>query len=549
MRPDPPARHGRYGPCRSERRRVEGGTGHASARGRRRRRHPGDLQRRERGARWPHTPRQGGRSRRAARGDTEADAPQAGVRHAQGTLHLATACPPPLRRVDGPADERRARLPGRTGICEARRAGGQHDTTHRPRVPERSWREGERLRELVRSSAPAARAQPAAGDHGPLPQRQRLTLDRARRHLPANGDRPEGAVQGRRADRRGAGGVQQTVLPGEPRHRGGAQSVHHAARHRRSAREPGRRRGRRQRDRGAPHPQAAGVHPQGGFPAHRPRHEPAGHVRARAEGRGRSVAARRGLRQPARRELHPRLRRAIGHDGSRTPPIDIPIVTLDMDLDVSGQLKECCVAWTAQSRTDAANLSDMLVRAKYRLFTTDWALGTAVGAAGLQVRIPTGNPAQGLGTGYGEIGPDFPLSTSALDGWLDSYWDVGVDAGIGNTRWSSGDYRWALDLHAPRGEDWWTRLALAWEVLGRSEFTNLRQPSSISGPHVTSAGTVQRPFLGIDASRHDYVDTALGVRVRVVGSMVLSLGVFKALNDQGVRPSGWSPVMSVEGTF
>jgi len=229
--------------------------------------------------------------------------------------------------------------------------------------------------------------------------------------------------------------------------------------------------------------------------------------------------------------------------------VAIPIVTLDMDLDVSGQLKECCVARTAQSRTDAANLSDMLVRAKYRLFTTDWALGTAIGAAGLQVRIPTGSPARGLGTGYGEIGPYFALSTSALDGWLDSYWDVGVNAGIGNTRWSSGDYRWALDLHAPRGEDWWTRLALAWEVLGRSEFTNLRQPSSISGPHVTSAGTVQRPFLGIDASRHDYVDTTLGVRVRVVGSMVLSLGVFKALNDQGVRPSGWSPVMSVEGTF
>jgi hypothetical protein len=204
--------------------------------------------------------------------------------------------------------------------------------------------------------------------------------------------------------------------------------------------------------------------------------------------------------------------------------VAIPIVTPDMDLDVSGQLKECCVARTAQSRTDAANLSDMLVRAKYRLFTTDWALGTAIGAAGLQVRIPTGNPAQGLGTGYGEIGPYFALSTSALDGWLDSYWDVGVNAGIGNTRWSSGDYRWALDLHSPRGEDWWTRLALAWEVLGRSEFTNLRQPSSISGPHVTSVGTVQRPFLGIDASRHDYVDTTLGVRVRVVGSMVLSWG-------------------------
>ena len=104
-------------------------------------------------------------------------------------------------------------------------------------------------------------------------------------------------------------------------------------------------------------------------------------------------------------------------------------------------------------------------------------------------------------------------------------------------------------MHAPRGEEWWTRLALAWEVLGRSEFTSLRQASSISGPHVTAAGVVQRPYLGIDASRHDYVDTVLGVRVHLVESMVLSVGVFKALNDQGVRPAGWSPLVSVEGTF
>jgi hypothetical protein len=86
-------------------------------------------------------------------------------------------------------------------------------------------------------------------------------------------------------------------------------------------------------------------------------------------------------------------------------------------------------------------------------------------------------------------------------------------------------------------------------MLGRSELTNLRQVSSISGPHVTSAGIVQRPYLGIDASRHDYVDMALGVRIHLVESIVMSLGVFKALNDQGVRPGGWSPLASVEGTF
>jgi hypothetical protein len=30
---------------------------------------------------------------------------------------------------------------------------------------------------------------------------------------------------------------------------------------------------------------------------------------------------------------------------------------------------------------------------------------------------------------------------------------------------------------------------------------------------------------------------------------VLSLGVFKAINDKGVRPAEWRPVASMEGTF
>jgi hypothetical protein len=191
----------------------------------------------------------------------------------------------------------------------------------------------------------------------------------------------------------------------------------------------------------------------------------------------------------------------------------------------------------------------MMVRAKYRLFETSGDHGSSVGAAGLRVRIPTGNPNEGHGTGIGEIGPYFAIQASVLDGWLDSYWDAGVDAGIGNTRWSSAHYSWALDIHAPRGEEWWTRVALAWSVLGRSEFTNLRASSSISGRHVTPSGFMSLPYLCADASRHDYADTTLGLRVQVWQSLILSVGVFKAINDQGVRPANWSPVGEVEATF
>ena len=41
----------------------------------------------------------------------------------------------------------------------------------------------------------------------------------------------------------------------------------------------------------------------------------------------------------------------------------------------------------------------------------------------------------------------------------------------------------------------------------------------------------------------------LGLRIGLYRSLVLSMGVFKALNHEGVRPSEWSPVGSVEGTF
>lgn len=88
-----------------------------------------------------------------------------------------------------------------------------------------------------------------------------------------------------------------------------------------------------------------------------------------------------------------------------------------------------------------------------------------------------------------------------------------------------------------RYHQWWTRLALATEVLGRSEFTGLREPTSISGPHVTAAGIADRPYLGIDADRHDYIDLVLGIRIHLVETFVLSLGVFEALTDQG-GPTG-----------
>src|SRR5262245_5402130 len=230
--------------------------------------------------------------------------------------------------------------------------------------------------------------------------------------------------------------------------------------------------------------------------------------------------------------------------------VAIPIMTLDGDLDVSRQDNPSAPVRRATRILEAANLSDMMVRAKYGLFVTKGRGGSAAGAAGVRVRIPTGNPTEGLGTGYGEIGPYFAVSSSLFAGILDSYFDAGVDAGIGDLRRSSGHYSWAVDLHVPRDDNvWWSRIALAVSLLGRSEVTGLREESSISGPHVTPSGFADLPYLCIDTSRHTYLDATFGLRMQLYRSFVLSLGVFKALNNVGVRPAGWSPLGSFEATF
>src|SRR5262249_55991595 len=90
-----------------------------------------------------------------------------------------------------------------------------------------------------------------------------------------------------------------------------------------------------------------------------------------------------------------------------------------MGLNVTRQDTPSSPIRRASLLQSAANISDMMVRTKYKLFGTPWALGVAQGAAGVRVRIPSGNPNEGLGTGYGEIGPYFAAATSLLDGWLD----------------------------------------------------------------------------------------------------------------------------------
>jgi hypothetical protein len=74
-------------------------------------------------------------------------------------------------------------------------------------------------------------------------------------------------------------------------------------------------------------------------------------------------------------------------------------------------------------------------------------------------------------------------------------------------------------------------------------------------PHATQSGEFSlnepllKPVFGLGFDRKDFFDVALGARVRLVDRLVLTLGVFKPLNDDGFRTRAGAPVAALEATF
>ena len=212
-----------------------------------------------------------------------------------------------------------------------------------------------------------------------------------------------------------------------------------------------------------------------------------------------------------------------------------------IDFGVNASVRGDGFASAGQHFHVGPNIMDMLVRLKYRILTS----GPFTVSVGGRARIPTGHAADGLGTGHGELGPFLLASGVFANGMLGTYADLGFDAVVTDAHRSSGHYGLGFSLQAPFGT-WWHNIAFTGELYGRSEIDGIRDARSVSGPH--AGGNC--PYLCLDPSRQDYFDATMGIRVRVVRSLVVSVGVFKPINDDhGVRPSGWSPVGAIEATF
>ncbi len=216
----------------------------------------------------------------------------------------------------------------------------------------------------------------------------------------------------------------------------------------------------------------------------------------------------------------------------------LPIIFNDFDYNVSNPDSGNPFKIVIPQHNNTFNVGDLHLRAKYRLGTwMGW-----IGAAGLDMRLPSGSTDKALGTGDVELGPYLAFS-QLFAKRVELLYNAGFDFNANEVGLSSFVYGLGLNVRTCR----WATLNAAF--LGRSMVQGRASFNQVSGPHQVNGATTSAPYLGVGFDRNDYFDTNLGARIKVGEHVALSLGVVKSLNDDGLRSSTWGPMGSVEAYF
>lgn len=183
-------------------------------------------------------------------------------------------------------------------------------------------------------------------------------------------------------------------------------------------------------------------------------------------------------------------------------------------------------------------IGDILLRAKYQLEP----LAVFRHAAGLQLRLPSGEQGDFQGTGDFEASPFYYLST-VLWGRVEPHANLGLDLRSDDVAKSQA--RWGLGVDV----DVVKRVGLSLGFQGRDQFSRSASASDTSFLHLTPSGVRAEPLLGIDFGRKDFFDLSFGVRAVVWRQLMVFLNGIYALNDDGLRNDSVIPVVGLEGTF
>lgn len=218
--------------------------------------------------------------------------------------------------------------------------------------------------------------------------------------------------------------------------------------------------------------------------------------------------------------------------------VAVPLMTSDNDTNVTFAAGGRQFFNTQHSKV-SLGVGDVRLRGKYRLF----AWQGLTGAAGAIVRLPSGDEGDGTGTGDVELGPTMALAKRWGDR-VETHWNAGFDFAIQHSNESAAHYAFGVNVQAIKK---WLDLGVSF--LGRSEVDGVRSDAAISGPHETPTGTALTPYGGYDFGRKDMFDFSAGAKVRLFRTLVLTFSMLKALNEDGLRSSNWSPVGGLEATF
>jgi len=199
----------------------------------------------------------------------------------------------------------------------------------------------------------------------------------------------------------------------------------------------------------------------------------------------------------------------------------------------------------AHVRASSTGVGDLFLRGKQRFAHGRW--GDV--AAGLVLRVPTGNEDDFQGTGAWEVAPMLYAATPSVAVGsrvrVQAYANGGIDVDAGDVERSEG--RLGIGVDGAVAE----RLTVAVAVLGREPFAGIAPPGFFDVTRVDprTGRRFRAPVLGFDRGRANPYDLSLGGRVDLWRDTVFGfVNVLLPLDRAGFR-SDVIPLIGLEAAF
>jgi len=228
----------------------------------------------------------------------------------------------------------------------------------------------------------------------------------------------------------------------------------------------------------------------------------------------------------------------------------LPIVAIGADVGgsnrVGARLSETVFIPFAGPVTVSGSVSnevgfgDLSLRGKYKV---DW-WDNIITSLVLMATFPSGNPDKGFGTGDYWLKPSVTFEMPLWENAVQLNANLGFNVDLSNIKNSEAAYAAGISFRLIPG---WASLAV--EFLGRSELGLVPTTAETGVLYLHPDGSVvEDNFLGMEFTRHDYLDLGFGIRVRLPYHLMGFVAGTIPLNNDGLR-ADFTPVFGIGANF